>query len=268
MKSGNFVTNDIELNDISKRIMILTGPNMSGKSTYLRQVALIVIMAQMGSFVPCSSATIGIVDKIFTRIGAGDNLVAGESTFMVEMTETANILNQYTDRSLIILDEVGRGTSTYDGMSIAWAIIEFFSDLTNPSNKGAKVLFATHYFELTSLADANKGIINCTVSVKEWNGTVVFLHKIIDGFTDKSYGVHVAKLAGLPHKVIKRAHQILQGLEKNIHKNFSKFENDIQPDLFTSIEPEILIQLRKLDIDNLKPIDALKILSDWKEKYK
>lgn len=268
LEQGNFVTNDIELNDNSKRIMILTGPNMSGKSTYLRQVALIVIMAQMGSFVPCSAATIGIVDKIFTRIGAGDNLVAGESTFMVEMTETANILNQYTDRSLIILDEVGRGTSTYDGMSIAWAIIEFFSDLANPLNKGAKVLFATHYFELTSLADSQKGIINCTVSVKEWNGTVVFLHKIIDGFTDKSYGVHVAKLAGLPHKVIKRAHQILQGLEKNIHKNFSKFENDIQPDLFTSIEPEILIELKKLDIDNLKPIEALKILSDWKEKYK
>ena len=268
LEQGNFVTNDIELNDNLKRIMILTGPNMSGKSTYLRQVALIVIMAQMGSFVPCSAATIGIVDKIFTRIGAGDNLVAGESTFMVEMTETANILNQYTDRSLIILDEVGRGTSTYDGMSIAWAIIEFFSDLANPLNKGAKVLFATHYFELTSLADNQKGIINCTVSVKEWNGTVVFLHKIIDGFTDKSYGVHVAKLAGLPHKVIKRAHQILQGLKKNIHKNFSKFENDIQPDLFTSIEPEILIELKKLDIDNLKPIEALKILSDWKEKYK
>ena len=268
LSAGNFVTNSIELNDSTKRIVILTGPNMSGKSTYLRQTALIVIMAQMGSFVPCSSATIGIVDRIFTRIGAGDNLVAGESTFMVEMTETANILNQYTDRSLIILDEVGRGTSTYDGMSIAWAIIEFFADLNSKYNKGAKVLFATHYFELTSLADSQKGIINCTVSVKEWNGTVVFLHKIIDGFTDKSYGVHVAKLAGLPHKVIKRAHQILQGLEKNIHKNFSKFENDIQPDLFSSIEPEILIELRKLDIDNLKPIEALKILSDWKEKYK
>lgn len=174
LKSGDFVANDIDLNDTTKRIMILTGPNMSGKSTYLRQTALIVIMAQIGSFVPCTNATIGIVDKIFTRIGAGDNLVAGESTFMVEMTETANILNQYTDKSLIILDEVGRGTSTYDGMSIAWAILEFFADTKNTYNHGSKVLFATHYFELTSLSTDDNGIINASVSVKEWEGSVVF----------------------------------------------------------------------------------------------
>jgi len=268
LKAGNFVANDIELNDSSKRIMILTGPNMSGKSTYLRQTALIVIMAQTGSFVPCSQAEIGIIDKIFTRIGAGDNLAAGESTFMVEMTETANILNQYTDRSLIILDEVGRGTSTYDGMSIAWAILEFFADTENKYNIGAKVLFATHYFELTSLVSENNGIINSSVSVKEWDGNVIFLHKIVEGSADKSYGIHVAKLAGVPHKVIKRAYQILHGLEKNINKNFAQFEQDIQPNLFASIEPEILIELRKLDTDNLKPIDALKLLAEWKEKYK
>ncbi|MFA6914555.1 MAG: DNA mismatch repair protein MutS, partial [Endomicrobiia bacterium] len=241
---------------------------MSGKSTYLRQVALIIIMAQIGSFVPCSNSTIGIVDRIFTRIGAGDNLVGGESTFMVEMTETANILNQYTDRSLIILDGVGRGTSTYDGMSIAWAILEFFSDSSSKYNKGAKILFATHYFELTTLANPENGIINASVDVKEWNDTVIFLHKIVDGAADKSYGIHVAKIAGIPYKVIKRAYEILKGLEKNLNKNFSKLEQDVQPNLFTSIEPEILIELRKLNIDNLKPIEALKLLSDWKEKFK
>lgn len=268
LKSGNFVANDINLNDSTDRVMIITGPNMSGKSTYLRQTALIVIMAQIGSFVPCSSAEIGIVDRIFTRIGAGDNLAGGESTFMVEMSETANILNQYTDRSLIILDEVGRGTSTYDGMSIAWAIIESFSDMSNKNNIGAKVLFATHYFEITSLANKN-GIINKSVDVKEWNGSVIFLHKIVDGAADKSYGIHVAKIAGLPYKVTKRAYEILNGLERNLHKNFSKFEDEIQqPTLFTSIEPEILIELNKLDIDSLRPIDALKLLSEWKEKYK
>ena len=268
LKSGSFVANDINLNDSTDRVMIITGPNMSGKSTYLRQTALIVIMAQIGSFVPCSSAEIGIVDRIFTRIGAGDNLAGGESTFMVEMSETANILNQYTDRSLIILDEVGRGTSTYDGMSIAWAIIESFSDTSNKNNVGAKVLFATHYFEITSLANKN-GIVNKSVDVKEWNGNVIFLHKIVDGAADKSYGIHVAKIAGLPYKVTKRAYEILNGLEKNLHKNFSKFENEIQqPNLFTSIEPEILIELSKIDVDSLRPIDALKLLSEWKEKYK
>jgi len=268
LKSGTFVANDITLNDTTDRVIIITGPNMSGKSTYLRQTALIVIMAQIGSFVPCSSAEIGIVDRIFTRIGAGDNLAGGESTFMVEMSETANILNQYTDRSLIILDEVGRGTSTYDGMSIAWAIIESFSDINIKKNNGAKVLFATHYFELTSLAN-NNGIVNKSVDVKEWNGNVIFLHKIVDGAADKSYGIHVAKIAGLPYTVTRRAYEILKGLEKNLNKNFSKFENDIQqPTLFTSIEPEILVELRSTDIDSLRPIDALKLLSEWKEKYK
>ena len=268
LKTGAFVANDITLNDTTNRVIIITGPNMSGKSTYLRQTALIVIMAQIGSFVPCSYAEIGIVDRIFTRIGAGDNLAGGESTFMVEMSETASILNQYTNRSLIILDEVGRGTSTYDGMSIAWAIIEFFSDSNIKKNNGAKILFATHYFELTSLAN-NNGIINKSVDVKEWNGNVIFLHKIVDGAADKSYGIHVAKIAGLPYTVIKRAYEILRKLEKNLSKNFPKIEEDIkQPNLFTSVEPEILIELDKIDIDTLKPVDALKLLSEWKEKYK
>ncbi len=269
LKAGNFVANDINLNDTDNRVMIITGPNMSGKSTYLRQTALIVIMAQTGSFVPCSSAKIGVVDRIFTRIGAGDNLAAGESTFMVEMSETANILNLYTDRSLIILDEVGRGTSTYDGMSIAWAVIEAFCDMSQKKNRGVKVLFATHYFELTNLADKNKGLFNKSVEVKEWNNNVIFLHKIIDGAADKSYGIHVAKIAGLPGSVIKRAKEVLKILEKNLNKNSSKVEEEInQPFLFTSIEPEILIELNKLDINNLKPLDALNLLAEWKQKYK
>lgn len=269
LKAGAFVANDIILNDTTDRVMIITGPNMSGKSTYLRQTALIVIMAQIGSFVPCSSAKIGIVDRIFTRIGAGDNLAGGESTFMVEMAETANILNQYTDRSLIILDEVGRGTSTYDGMSIAWSIIESFCDMTETRNKGVKVLFATHYFELTNLANSSNGVVNKSVEVKEWNNNVIFLHKIIDGAADKSYGIHVAKIAGLPYNVVKRAREVLKILEKNLNKNSAKVEEEIwQPDFFTSIEPEILIELDKLDVNALKPIEALNILNQWKEKYK
>ena len=269
LKAGSFVANDINLNDTTDRVMIITGPNMSGKSTYLRQTALIVIMAQMGSFVPCSSAKIGIVDRIFTRIGAGDNLAGGESTFMVEMAETANILNQYTDRSLIILDEVGRGTSTYDGMSIAWSIIESFCNMAESRNKGVKVLFATHYFELTNLANSNNGVVNKSVEVKEWNNNVIFLHKIIDGAADKSYGIHVAKIAGLPHNVVKRAREVLKILEKNLNKNSVKVEEEIwQPDFFTSFEPEIMVELEKLDVNALKPIEALNILSQWKEKYK
>ncbi len=269
LKAGNFVANDITLNDTTDRVMIITGPNMSGKSTYLRQTALIVIMAQTGSFVPCSSAKIGIVDRIFTRIGAGDNLAGGESTFMVEMAETANILNQYTDRSLIVLDEVGRGTSTYDGMSIAWSIIESFCNMSESRNKGVKVLFATHYFELTSLANSGNGVVNKSVEVKEWNNNVIFLHKIIDGAADKSYGIHVAKIAGLPHNVIKRAKEVLKILEKNLGKNSAKVEEEIwQPDFFTSFEPEILVELNNLDVNALKPIDALNILNQWKEKYK
>ena len=267
LKDGEFVSNDIEFQNGSSRIMILTGPNMSGKSTYLRQNALIAVMAQTGSFVPASEAQIGIIDRIFTRIGAGDNLAGGESTFMVEMTETANILNQYTSRSLIILDEVGRGTSTYDGMSIAWAIIEFFADNARAANAGSKILFATHYFELTGLSEKLKGVSNFSVDVKEWNGDVVFLHKIKEGSADKSYGIHVAKIAGIPHKVIERAYKILRELETNPIEP-AKHGEVPQMEFFCTTEPQILIELENLDMESISPLEAFKILSTWKEKYK
>lgn len=268
LKTGDFTANDVFFNEQS-RIMILTGPNMSGKSTYLRQIVLIVIMAQIGSFVPASEAEIGIVDRIFTRIGAGDNLAGGESTFMVEMAEAANILNQYTQRSLIILDEVGRGTSTYDGMSIAWSIIEFLGDAKRKANDGAKVLFATHYFELTALSETLKGVVNFSVDVKEWNGNVIFLHKIIEGSADKSYGIHVAKIAGLPHQVIERAYKILNKLETDSAAKSKG--NDNQMEFLCQAEPQepqILVELRNVDINNLSPIDAFNLLRQWKEKYR
>ncbi|GHT08282.1 DNA mismatch repair protein MutS [Endomicrobiia bacterium] len=268
LKNGEFTANDIAFDENSK-IMILTGPNMSGKSTYLRQTALIVIMAQIGSFVPSQSAEIGLVDKIFTRIGAGDNLAGGESTFMVEMSETANIMNQYTQRSLIILDEVGRGTSTYDGMSIAWAIIEFFADDKRKANTGAKILFATHYFELTGLSETLKGVVNYSVDIKEWNGDVIFLHKIVKGSADKSYGIYVAKIAGMPHQVIERAYEILSRLEKN-SVEYSKRDESPQIEFFSDSggEPQILTELKNIDIDSLSPIEAFNIMHNWKNKYK
>lgn len=266
LRNGEFTANDITFDENSK-IMILTGPNMSGKSTYLRQTALIVIMAQIGSFVPSQSAEIGLVDKIFTRIGAGDNLAGGESTFMVEMSETANILNQYTQRSLIILDEVGRGTSTYDGMSIAWAIIEFFADDKRKANAGAKILFATHYFELTGLSEKIKGVVNYSIDVKEWNGDVIFLHKIVKGSADKSYGIHVAKIAGMPHQIIERAYKILSKLAKNVVEP-SKYVENSQIEFFYAAEPQILTELKNIDINALSPIETFNILKNWKERYK
>jgi DNA mismatch repair protein MutS len=266
LKNGEFTANDISFNE-NLKIMILTGPNMSGKSTYLRQVALIVIMAQIGSFVPAASARIGLVDRIFTRIGAGDNLVGGESTFMVEMTETANILNQYTEKSLIILDEVGRGTSTYDGMSIAWAIIEFFADSKRKTNACAKkILFATHYFELTRLPKTLKGVVNYSVDVKEWNGDVIFLHKIIEGSANKSYGIHIAKIAGIPRQVIERAYEILNDFETSPIYNTS----NCQMEFFNgseSLEPQILIELKNINISTLSPMDAFKLICEWRDKY-
>ncbi|MDR3071839.1 MAG: DNA mismatch repair protein MutS [Endomicrobium sp.] len=269
LKNGEFRANDISF-DKNLKIMIITGPNMSGKSTYLRQIALIVIMAQIGSFIPASSAKIGLVDRIFTRIGAGDNLACGESTFMVEMMETANILNQYTEKSLIILDEVGRGTSTYDGMSIAWAIIEFFANEKKKSNAGVKVLFATHYFELTELSKTFKGVINYSVDVKEWNGDIIFLHKIIEGSADKSYGIHVAKIAGMPPEVIEKAYKILNKLETN-HINVSNYAPNHQMEFFNEQnhpESQILIELRNIDINTLSPMKAFNIICDWKNKNK
>jgi len=203
-----FVPNDTELDGEKLRLAIITGPNMAGKSTYIRQVALIVLMAQIGSFVPATSAEIGLVDRIFTRVGASDDLSRGQSTFMVEMNETANIVNNATERSLIILDEIGRGTSTFDGLSIAWSVAEFLHDKIK-----ARTLFATHYHELTKLAVERKGVVNFNVAVREWNEQIIFLRKIIPGGADKSYGIQVARLAGLPKEILDRAKDILAHLE-------------------------------------------------------
>ncbi|MBN1621756.1 MAG: DNA mismatch repair protein MutS [Endomicrobiales bacterium] len=271
LKSGSFVPNDTYLNSDSDQIILLTGPNMAGKSTYLRQVALISILAQIGSYVPASEAKIGIIDRIFTRIGAQDNLASGESTFMVEMHETANILHQFTDRSLIILDEVGRGTSTYDGISIAWATIEYLVNKIS-LKKNPKVLFATHYFELTDLADKFPQIKNYNVSVKEWQDEVVFLHKIAEGPADRSYGIHVAQLAGLPQDVVTRAKNILLNLE---NKSASEIKDRPQLEFisYTNFDKnravpseKILLELENLDLNNITPIEAMKFLSGLKKK--
>jgi DNA mismatch repair protein MutS len=275
LKSGSFVANDTFLDGEENQLVILTGPNMAGKSTYLRQAALIVVLAQAGSFVPASSAHIGIVDRIFTRIGAGDNLAGGESTFMVEMHETANILRQHTVRSLIILDEVGRGTSTYDGISIAHAVVEFLSLARNDAKKGPKTLFATHYFELTDLEKELPGVKNCNVAVKEWQDNVVFLHKIVPGAADRSYGIHVAKLAGLPPGVITRANSILAELEGRAHGSIAA-KTSGQLDFFSlpaaqnsdpsSFSSNILLELQGIDPDALTPFEALRLLVGWKER--
>lgn len=261
---GNrFVPNDTIFED-GERIRILTGPNMSGKSTFLRQVALIVLLAQMGSFVPAESAKIGLVDRIFTRIGAQDEIHAGQSTFMVEMVETANILNHATPRSLLILDEIGRGTSTYDGVSIAWAVIEY---LHNHPEKRAKTLFATHYHELTELPELLPGIRNYKVAVSESAGKVVFQYKITAGGADKSYGIHVAQIAGMPPTVTIRAEEIMGKLEKTSGKAVSIDEDSAQQmALFPKTNP-LLNELSGLDMNELSPLEALNILFNWKRQF-
>ena len=264
----DFIANDICLSTDEKQIAIITGPNMSGKSTYLRQIGLIVIMAQMGSFVPASHAEIGIVDKLFTRVGASDNLAEGESTFLVEMNETANILNNTTNKSLIILDEIGRGTSTYDGLSIAWAITEF---IHNNKSSSAKTLFATHYHELVDLANSLNRAFNLNVNVKEIDDDVVFLRKIVEGGTDKSYGIYVAKMAGLPNEVILRANEILNSLSSNRKKteNIEKYDSErIQQSTDLYVGKELIGELSNIDINSLSPIEALKKLDELKNKYK
>jgi DNA mismatch repair protein MutS len=262
-KGERFVSNDAIFEE-GERIRILTGPNMSGKSTFLRQVALIVLMAQMGSFVPAASARIGLVDRIFTRIGAQDEIYSGQSTFMVEMVETANILRHATNRSLLILDEIGRGTSTYDGVSIAWAVVEYIHN--HPSLR-AKTLFATHYHELTQLADLLPGVRNYNVAVNESGGQVVFLHKIIPGGADRSYGIHVGQLAGLPIPVVQRAEQILLQLEKSSGKAIQiNPEIPHQMALFPETNP-LLDDLKELDINALSPIEALNKLYEWKKRF-
>ncbi|UCD56716.1 MAG: DNA mismatch repair protein MutS, partial [Candidatus Hydrogenedentota bacterium] len=260
-----FVPNDTQIDETST-VSVITGPNMAGKSTYLRQVALIVLMAQMGSFVPATRARIGLVDRIFTRVGASDNLVGGESTFMVEMNETANILNNATSRSLVVLDEIGRGTSTYDGMSIAWAVAEYMHN-----NIGAKTLFATHYHELTDLARELRRVKNLNVAVREWNNQVIFLYKVVEGSSDHSYGIHVAKLAGLPDNVIARARLVLSDLENiNPRRRLKGSAESNQLQLFTPSTPLSALEdeLRKLDIDRLTPLEALSKLSELKGKIK
>jgi DNA mismatch repair protein MutS len=265
--SGSFVPNDTLLNTDEDRINIITGPNMAGKSTFMRQVALIVIMAQIGSFVPASFAKIGVVDKVFTRVGASDDLSSGQSTFMVEMSEVANILTNATKKSLLILDEIGRGTSTFDGLSIAWAVVEY---LSNPEKIGARTLFATHYHELTELEDKIEGVKNYCIAVKEKGEDVIFLRKIIRGGADESYGIHVAKLAGVPNTVITRANKILKELkELNIsqkeHEN-NKNNSNGQFDLFNYKLGEIASELDKINLNELTPIDALNVLSKLKSK--
>jgi len=264
MVSGKrFVPNDIVYEE-GERVRIVTGPNMSGKSTFLRQAALIALMAQMGSFVPAASARIGLVDRIFTRIGAQDEIHAGQSTFMVEMVETANILNHATPRSLLILDEIGRGTSTYDGVSIAWAIVEY---LHNHPKLRSKTLFATHYHELTQLADLLPGVRNYNVAVSEADGEVVFLYKIVAGGADRSYGIHVAQLAGLPRPVIQRADEILRQLEATSGRTIEIDPNVPQQlNLFPETNP-LLDELEGMDLTTLSPIEALNRLFEWQKKF-
>jgi DNA mismatch repair protein MutS len=265
--SERFVPNDLFLDASTHNIVVLTGPNMGGKSTYLRQAALIVIMAQMGSFVPARAVRLGIVDRVFTRIGASDNLARGRSTFMVEMTETAAILHTATARSLILLDEVGRGTSTYDGLAIAWAAIEYLH-----ARVRAKTLFATHYFELTELAEQLSGVKNYHVSVKETGGSVVFLRRVEPGAADRSYGIEVAKLAGLPNEVVVRAREVLAEHESSEHRLSGHLTPGAEPErptqltIFTPLSQPVLEKLREVDLNRITPLEALNLLAELKKE--
>ena len=264
LKDSLFVPNDTFMGEKEERVAIITGPNMAGKSTYMRQVALIVLMAQMGSFVPAASARIGVVDRIFTRIGASDDLSAGQSTFMVEMTEVADILRHATKHSLLILDEIGRGTSTFDGMSIARAVLEYCAD---KKLLGAKTLFATHYHELTELEDTLPGAVNYNIAVKTRGEDITFLRKIIRGGADRSYGIEVAKLAGLPDKVVQRAKKILKELEtENGVQYVAARKEEDQVSLTAMGEGEVLDALRRCQPDTLTPIEAMSLIYEWKQK--
>lgn len=268
---GTFVPNDARLSLEDGMIMLITGPNMAGKSTYIRQVALLTLMAQLGSFLPAKEAVIGLADRIFARVGASDELARGQSTFMVEMTETARILNTATPRSLVILDEIGRGTSTYDGISLAWSIVEYLHDRI-----GCRTLFATHYHELTDLTSSLGGVRNLNVSVKEWQDHVVFLHKIVDGAADKSYGIHVARLAGVPREVNERAKQVLAQLESEhldndgrpriANSSKRRRRGDIQLTLFAPMDHPLLDEIRDTNLETLTPMDALQRLHVWQKQ--
>jgi DNA mismatch repair protein MutS len=268
-----FVPNDVALNAVGCQLVILTGPNMGGKSTYLRQTALLCIMAQAGSFVPAREAKMPLVDRIFARVGASDNIARGHSTFMVEMQETANILHTATSRSLVVLDEIGRGTATFDGLSIAWAVAEFLA--TNAKVR-PKTLFATHYHELTDLADATPGVVNFHVSAREWKDDIIFLRKIVPGRSDRSYGIQVARLAGLPAAVIARAREILGALERDEltrggRPSVSGTASDPQRQLglFQSAAPAddgLRKKLAALDLDHMTPMEALTVLAELKKE--
>ncbi len=268
VKDSYFVPNDVLLDTERNRLMLITGPNMAGKSTYMRQVALIVIMAQIGSFVPAEDARIGVVDKVFTRVGASDDLASGQSTFMLEMNEVAYILKNATKRSLIIYDEVGRGTSTFDGMSIARAIVEY----TAGKKIGAKTLFATHYHELTSLENEFEGIVNYNIAAKKRGDSITFLRKIVRGSTDDSYGIEVAKLAGIPNEVIKRAREILSVVERSARdlvltdREVLPDENENQISMEDCVEEQIIGELRATDINTMSPLEALTFLFDLKKR--
>ncbi len=266
---NGYVPNDVEMNTADSRLSIITGPNMAGKSTYLRMCALITMMAHTGSFVPAASAEIGLVDRIFTRVGASDNLAGGESTFMVEMVETSNILNNATEKSLLILDEIGRGTSTFDGVSIAWSIAEYIADKVK-----AKTLFATHYHEMTDIAMTNAGVKNLATQVLEHKGELIFMRKVIEGTADKSYGIHVAELAGLPKKVVKRSYEILKNLEKNELSphgivntpRSGKDTGGVVQTMLVFDDHPVVDELRKLDLNSITPLMALNVLAAMKEK--
>ncbi len=273
VKDEDFVGNDIRLDDKEQQFLIITGPNMAGKSTILRQTALIVLMAQMGSFVPASKARIGLVDRVFTRVGAADDLTRGQSTFMVEMNETANILRHATSKSLVILDEIGRGTSTYDGLSIAWAVSEALHDR---GGKGVRTLFATHYHELTELIATKKKVKNQNIAVKEWNDQIIFLRKLMPGGTSRSYGIQVARIAGIPEQVIERAKEILANLEgeeldevgrPRLARSSGKkdLEDSLQLNLFGSQNQRLIKRIQELDISLLTPLEALIELNKMKE---
>ena len=284
---GTFVPNDVKAEGRETRgeaaeddssslapcssILLITGPNMAGKSTYIRQVALISLLGQIGSFVPAAKATLGMADRIFARVGASDDLARGRSTFMVEMTETARILNTATERSLVILDEIGRGTSTYDGLSLAWAVVEHLHN-----HVGCRTLFATHYHELTDLADTLPGVANLNVAVKEWEGKVVFLHRIVEGAADKSYGIHVAELAGVPREVNKRAmeileqletqHQTVEGGERRAESRQGLNGHHMQMTLFETVDHPLMEEIRQADLNNLTPLEVQQLVQQWQEQ--
>jgi len=278
LTTEQFIPNDVFLNNTDNKIALITGPNMAGKSTYLRQIGLCIIMSQIGCFIPCDSANIPVFDRVFTRVGASDNLAMGQSTFLVEMIETANILHSATPNSLVLLDEIGRGTSTFDGLSLAWSIIEF---IHNNPKISAKTLFATHYHELTELENILEGVKNYNVSVKDWNGQMIFVRKIERGGADQSYGIQVAKMAGVPDKVIVRAKEILKNLEaieispqgltarikKGLNKNNQINLYDVlieETDQKDKKLNDLKDRLIDIDINNLTPMQAYQILEELK----